>query len=44
VREARAVDFPLDYHEAPGMLHVCPQLPIPEANGARAGMERVLKG
>ena len=43
-RKARAAGFPLDYHEAPGMLHVYPLLPIPEANGARAVMERVLKG
>ena len=44
VRKARAAHFPLDYHEAPGMLHVYPLLPVPEANEARAVMEKVLKG
>ena len=44
VRKARAAHFPLDYHEAPGMLHVYPLLPVPEAKGARAVMEKVLEG
>lgn len=44
VRKATATGFPLDYHEAPGMLHVYPLLPVPEANEARAVMEKVLKG
>jgi acetyl esterase/lipase len=44
VRKARAADFPLDYHEAPGMLHVYPLLPVPEANAARAVMEKALRG
>jgi len=44
VRKAKAVDFPLDYHEAPGLLHVYPLMPTPEANAARAVMEKVLHG
>lgn len=44
VRKARAEDFPLDYHEASELLHVYPLLPSPEANAARAVMEKALKG
>ncbi len=35
VRLAAASGHPLDYHEAPEMLHVYPLLPIPEAREAR---------
>lgn len=41
-RKARAADFPLDHHEAPGMLHVYPLPPIPEGAAARAVMEEIL--
>lgn len=43
VRKAAEGHLPLDYHEAPEMLHVYPLLPIPEAREAQAVMERVLK-
>ncbi|MGW6394209.1 alpha/beta hydrolase fold domain-containing protein [Streptomyces sp. NPDC055103] len=33
---ATAAGVELDFHEAPGMLHVCPLLPIPEGRAARA--------
>ena len=36
VARARTEDIPLDYHEAPEMIHVWPLLPIPEARTARA--------
>jgi len=35
VKLAPQVGLRLDYHEAPGMLHVYPLLPIPEARAAR---------
>ena len=36
VARARTENIPLDYHEAPEMIHVWPLLPIPEARTARA--------
>ena len=44
VRKAKEADFPLDYHEAPELLHVYPLMPTPEANEARAVVEKVLNG
>jgi len=35
---AAAVGHPLEYHEVPGMIHVYPLLPIPEATEARRTM------
>jgi acetyl esterase/lipase len=35
VEKAAAAGHPLDYHEVPGMIHVYPLLPIPEARTAR---------
>ena len=43
VRKAADAHLPLDYHEAPEMLHDYPLLRIPEAREAQAVMERVLK-
>jgi acetyl esterase/lipase len=40
---AASVGHPLDYHEAPGMIHVYPLLPIPEAKPAREVMRAVLR-
>ena len=36
VARARTENIPLDYHEAPEMIHVWPLLPIPEARTARS--------
>ncbi len=36
VQFAAHVGHPLEYHEAPGMVHVYPLLPIPEGRDARA--------
>jgi epsilon-lactone hydrolase len=35
VRRARAAGVTVGYHEAPGLLHVYPILPVPEARSAR---------
>jgi acetyl esterase/lipase len=43
VRKAAAAHLPLDYHEAPGLCHDYPLLPIPEAREARSVMERALR-
>jgi acetyl esterase/lipase len=43
VNKAAEAQVPLDYHEAPGLCHVYPLLPIPEAREAQAVMERVLR-
>ena len=43
VRRAAEAQVPLDYHEAAGLCHVYPLLPIPEAREAQAVMERVLR-
>lgn len=40
---AASVGHELDYHEAAGMIHVYPLLPIPEARPARAVMRTVLR-
>jgi acetyl esterase/lipase len=40
---AASVGHPLDYFEAPGMIHVYPLLPIPEARPAREAMRAVLR-
>ncbi len=42
VRLAGEAGVELDYHEAPGMVHVYPLLPIPEAREARTVMEDAL--
>jgi acetyl esterase/lipase len=42
VRLAAASGHPLDYHEAPEMLHVYPLLPIPEAREARRVITRAI--
>ena len=34
----------LDYHEAPGMIHVYPLMPMPEGERARKAIEQVLRG
>jgi acetyl esterase/lipase len=43
VSKAAEAQVPLDYHEAPGLCHVYPLLPIREAREAQAVMERVLQ-
>jgi acetyl esterase/lipase len=40
---AASVGHDLDYYEAPGMIHVYPLLPIPEAKPARDVMRAVLR-
>ena len=39
---AKAASVSLDYHEAPGMLHVYPLFPIPEAKHARRTISEAL--
>ena len=39
---AEKAGVPIDYHEAPGMLHVYPLFPIPEAKQARQTSIRAL--
>jgi len=41
---ARAAGLAIDYHEMPGMIHVFPILPIPEAKAARALVARSMVG
>ena len=44
VSKARAAGVRAGLHEAPGMVHVYPLLPIPEGRQARRSMERLLRG
>jgi acetyl esterase/lipase len=44
VDRATLAGLPVDYHEARGMIHVYPLLPIPEAQPAREVMRAVLRG
>ena len=44
VRKAAAERHPLDFHQAPNMLHNYPVLPIPEGEAALRVIERVLRG
>ena len=44
VDRAALAALPVDYHRAPGMLHVYPLLPIPEAKPAREVMRGVMRG
>lgn len=44
VAKARAAGVPVEFHEAPGMVHVYPLLPIPEGRRARRAMARLLRG
>lgn len=43
VEMANSEQHPLDFHEAPGMLHVYPLLPIHEGAEARRTIARILK-
>jgi len=43
-RLAAEAGLSLDYHEAPGMMHVYPLLPMPEGERARKAIEQVLRG
>jgi acetyl esterase/lipase len=43
VRKARATGHPLDFHQAPNMLHNHPLLPIPEGATARRAIAEVLR-
>jgi acetyl esterase/lipase len=44
LRRAGAEGHPIDFHDAPGMLHVYPLLPVPEGRAARTAIAAVLKG
>lgn len=44
VSKARAAGVATEFHEAPGMVHVYPLLPIPEGRQARRIMARLLRG
>jgi len=43
VKKAKAAGFPVNYHEAPEMIHVYPLLPMPEAKEPLKIMEDLLR-
>ncbi|WP_336245105.1 alpha/beta hydrolase [Paeniglutamicibacter quisquiliarum] len=44
VSKARSAGVNTEFHQAPGMVHVYPLLPIPEGRQARRTMARILRG